>query len=110
MSYEEYDAKLEELKRRRLLELQRAAEEEKLRAERERSIQIALTQILTPEARQRLANLRMVKPDFVRQLELELIKAAQTGRIPTPITDEALKQILLKLVSTEKRETRIWRL
>jgi programmed cell death protein 5 len=110
LSYEEYDAELEELKRRRLLELQKAAEEERVRAEREKSIQIALTQILTPEARQRLANLRMVKPEFVRQLELELIKAAQSGRIPVPITDDVLKKILLKLASTEKREIRIWRL
>jgi len=51
LSYEEYDAEFEELKRRRLLELQKAAEEERLKAEREWSIQIALAQILTPEAR-----------------------------------------------------------
>jgi len=59
--------------------------------------------ILTPEARQRLANLRLVKPELVAQLEEQLIQLANTGRIKMPITDETLKQILLRLSSSRRR-------
>lgn len=107
--YEGYDAELEALKRRKLAELQKALEEERIKREQEKQLQLALTQILTPEARQRLANLKMVKPDFVRQLELELVRAVQSGRIPTPVTDDMLKRILLRLTRSSRRETRIWR-
>lgn len=102
------DEELAELQRRRLLELQRRAAEEQRRAELELQKQALLRRILTPEARQRLTNLRMVRPDLVQQLEMQLIQVAQTGRVPLPITDEQLKQILAHLQST-RREIRIRR-
>ena len=102
------DEELAELQRRRLLELQRRAEEEQRKAELELQKQALLRRILTPEARQRLSNLRMVRPDLVQQLEMQLIQVAQTGRVPLPITDEQLKQILAHLQST-RREIRIRR-
>ena len=39
----------------------------------------------------------MVKPEFTQQLELQLIQLAQQGRINLPITDEQLKELLVKL-------------
>ncbi len=102
------DEELAELQRRRLLELQRRAAEEQRKAELELQKQALLRRILTPEARQRLSNLRMVRPDLVQQLEMQLIQVAQTGRVPLPITDEQLKQILAHLQST-RREIRIRR-
>ncbi|MEM2473763.1 MAG: DNA-binding protein, partial [Candidatus Bathyarchaeia archaeon] len=68
-----------------------------------------LRQILTTEARQRLANIKMVKPEFAEQLELQLIQIAQTGRIPLPINDEQLKMILAKIQS-QRREFKIKRI
>ena len=100
MGYEGYDEELERIKRQRMLELQRRAEEEKLRAEAEK--QEALRIILTPEARQRLANIRMVKPEFAAQLENQLLQLAQSGRISLPLTDEQLKQILENLTSRRR--------
>lgn len=70
--------------------------------------QAILKNILTPEARQRLANLKLVKPEFTAQLELQLIQLAQLGKLPTPLTDEQLKQILIQL-QTRKREIKIRR-
>jgi programmed cell death protein 5 len=41
----------------------------------------------------------MVKPEFTQQLELQLIQLAQQGRINIPITDEQLKELLVRLQS-----------
>lgn len=102
------DEELEKLKAAKMAELQRkmAEEEERLRREAER--QAAMRVILTPEARQRLANLRLVKPELVAQLEEQLIQLANSGRVSLPITDDVLKGILARI--TSKREIKIRRL
>ena len=68
-----------------------------------------LRQILSPEARQRLTNLKMVKPEFIEQLELQLIQLAQMGKISVPMSDGQLKQILIQLQS-RKRELKTRRI
>ena len=109
----EEDKELEELRRRRLLELQRRLLEQERAAEERMRIEVqkqaVLRRILTPAARQRLANLKLVKPEFAELVELQLIQAAQTGRLPIPLTDEQLKRILLHLQSG-RRDIRIRRL
>ncbi|MCX8187184.1 MAG: DNA-binding protein [Nitrososphaeria archaeon] len=105
MSYDEEE--LEKLKAKRMAEIQeKLAEEERLRREMER--QAAMRIILTPEARQRLANLRLIKPELVAQLEEQLIQLANSGRVKMPITDEVLKDILSRL--TTKRDIKIRRI
>lgn len=110
-SEEAYDEELEAIKRRKLEELYRRREIE--RAERERRLreeaikQELLRRILTPEARERLSNLRLVKPELVASLEEQLIALAQSGRIKTPITDEELKEILAKISERTRRDIRI---
>lgn len=107
------DEELEELRQKRLLALQRKLAEEQQKAQVEQQLemqkQTILKSILTPEARQRLANLKLVKPEFTAQLELQLIQLAQLGKLPIPLTDEQLKQILIQL-QTKKREIKIRRL
>jgi programmed cell death protein 5 len=102
------DEELEKIRQKKLLELQqKLAEEEEKRKERiERSNLLRV--ILTPEARQRLANMRLVKPELVDKIEVYLIQLAQAGRIPTPLSDDQLKDILSKLIPS-KREIRIER-
>ena len=106
------DDELEEIRRRRLLELQRKVGEEQRNVQVQQQLELQkqalLRSILTPEARQRLANLKMVRPDFTSQLELQLIQLAQQGKIPIPLTDKQLKQILIQIQS-RKRETKIRR-
>ena len=99
MSEEELDA----LRKRRMLELQQRMVEEQKQAQAQQQLesqkQALLRRILTPEARSRLTNLNMVKPEFTEQLELQLIQLAQQGRINLPITDEQLKELLVRLQS-----------
>lgn len=106
------DRELEEIRRRKLLELQRNAAEEESKVDVQKKLELQkqalLRSILTSEARQRLTNLKMIKPDFISQLELQLIQLAQQGRVAVPLTDEQLKKILVQMQS-RKREIRIRR-
>jgi programmed cell death protein 5 len=106
------DEELEELRRRKLSALQRQMTDEQRSAQTEQQMeqqkQALLRSILTPEARRRLANLKMVRPEFTQQLELQLIQLAQQSKIPVPLGDEQLKKILIQLQS-RKRETKITR-
>lgn len=105
----EEDVELQKLKQQRMLELQRRLAEEEAKARVEAEKQAALRVILTPEARQRLANIKMVRPEFAEKLELQLIQLAQTGRVNLPITDEQLKEILRR-ISQRKRDFTIRRI
>jgi programmed cell death protein 5 len=106
------DEELEELRRKKLSALQRQVSDEQRNAQMQQQLeqqkQALLRSMLSPEARQRLTNLKMVKPEFTEQLELQLIQLAQQGKIPIPLSDEQLKQILMQLQS-RKRETTIRR-
>lgn len=99
-----YDEELEELKLRKLAEMRKKLEEER---ERRARIEAILRQILTPEARERLYNLKLVKPELASMLEEQLVLLAQSKRIPIPITDEFLKKLLSELYEQTRRETRI---
>ncbi|MCS7386898.1 MAG: DNA-binding protein [archaeon GB-1867-005] len=100
------DEELEAIKQRKLLELQKRIMEAKKREEEEAEKQAILRVILTPKARSRLMNLKIVRPEFAQQLELQLIQLARAGRLPVPLTDEQLKAILIQLTSG-RRTTRI---
>jgi len=107
---------LEEIRRRKMLELQQRAQQQAAEAQKEEQLRQQfeiqkrqlLMKILTPEARSRLANLRLTRPEFVEQIELQLIQLAQAGQIRSKITDEQLKE-LLRRVSGKKRDIKIVR-
>ena len=107
------DADVEELRKRRLLELQRQLTEEQKRTNAQQELemqqQALLRRFFSPEARRRLTNLKIVKPEFAKQLELQLIQLAQAGRVSLPITDEQLKNLLVRLQSN-RREFKIRRI
>ena len=107
------DEELEGIRRRKLLALQQKMTNEQKQDQAEQQLEMQkqelLRQILSPEARQRLANLKMIKPEFTEQLELQLIQLAQSGKLSIPMSDAQLKQILVQLQS-RKRETKIRRI
>ena len=71
-------------------------------AESEAMRQRVLLVLLEPSARQRLANVRIVKPELAAAVENYLINAASTGRLNRALTDYELKQILLNLQAPKK--------
>ena len=64
--------------------------------------QRALMVLLEPPARQRLMNIKMVKPELAATVENYLLSAASSGRLNRSLTDEELKQILLSLQQPKK--------
>jgi len=107
------DDELEQIRKRKLSSMQNRVSDEQRQTQAEQQYenqkQALLAKILTPEARQRLNNLKMVKKDFAEQIELQIIEMAQTGKLPIPLTDAQLKSILIQLQS-RKRETTIRRI
>jgi len=107
------DDELDQIRKRKLLSMQNRVSDEQRQAQAEQQMeeqkQALLSKILAPEARQRLNNLKMVKKDFADSIEMQLIEMAQTGKLPIPLSDAQLKQILVQLQS-RKRETKIRRI
>ncbi len=68
-----------------------------------------LRMALSSEARQRLANVKMVRPDLAASIEDYVIQLASAGRLKTVIDDEQVKQMLASL-QDKKREIKIRRL
>ncbi|MBX8639459.1 MAG: DNA-binding protein [Thermoplasmata archaeon] len=109
------DEELEMLRRRRLAELQMQLEnEQQLNDDRSRNAeaqaqkQAILRSILTPEARERLAALRMARPELVADVEQQLMMLASQGRINRKIDDKMMKDLLYRIIP-KKREITIER-
>ena len=114
---------LDEIRQKRMAELQaqqaaaqnqvqqqamEQAQQQEAQAKFEAQKKQILGQIMTPEARQRLANLKLTKPEMVNQIELQLIQSAQAGSLRGKVTDDQLK-VLLRQIAGQKREIKITR-
>ncbi len=106
------DNELEEIKRRKLMELQKQQEIAAMQEEQRRQVEMEkaaiLRQIMTPEARERLARIKMAHPEIAESVENQLIVLAQTGRLDRMIDDGTLKRILERAIP-KKREIKIKR-
>jgi programmed cell death protein 5 len=107
------DPELEDIRRRKLQELRMNLAAEEQRTEQQKTLEpqkeALLRQVLTTEARQRLSRIKLVKPQFAEQIELQLIQVAQSGRVRLPISDTQLKTILRNL-QAPKREIKFRRI
>ncbi len=112
------DPELEALRRKRMAELQQQQsmsqqqyaqqQAEEQRQQYEAQKQAVLRQILTPEARDRLANVKLADPQHADMVENQLIQLAQSGRLQQVINEDMLKE-LLKQIAPKKREIKIER-
>lgn len=111
------DAELEELRRRRMAEIQaqaaqqdpqQAAAQAQQQAQAEAAKENILRAILEPEARERLVRVRMARPDIAQSLEQQLLVLYQQGRIRQRIDDATLRDLLAR-VTPKSRETTIER-
>ncbi len=111
-----HDAELEELRRRKMAQLQQSQEaqlqQQAMMEERAKQMeaerQAIMRQLLTPEARERLAKVKMAYPDVAAAVEEQLLRLMQMGRIQNQIDDATLKAIL-RQISPQRREIKIER-
>ena len=106
------DPELVALRQKRMAELQQQAQNQAAQQEQQKQFeaqkQSVLRQILTPEARDRLANIKLANPQMAESVEMQLIQLAQSGRIAGVIDDAMLRNILAQ-IAPQKREIKIER-
>jgi len=106
------DPELAALRQKRMAELQQQAQNQAAQEEQAKQFeaqkQSVLRQILTPEARDRLANIKLANPQLADGVEMQLLPLAQSGRLQGMIDDNMLKNILAQIVP-QKREITIQR-
>ncbi len=104
------DEELELLLAKRRRELERLLrEKQRSEAKRQEEIQreTILRQILTSEARERLARIKLARPEFGAFIENQLISLALSGRLRGIINDAQLKEILKQYLRQFSRESKI---
>ena len=103
------DPELEAIRQRRMAELQQQAQSQAAQEEQARRMEMqkqnALRQILTTEARQRLANIRLANPQMADSVEMQLIQLAQSGRLQGIIDDTMLRSILGQIAPQHREIT-----
>lgn len=106
------DAQLDEIRRRKMAELQAQAQQEQVHAAQREQVaaerDALMRVLLEPDARERLARVRMARPDIAESLENQLFTLYQQGRVRGKIDDATLRQLLAR-VTPKSRETTIER-
>ena len=103
------DRELEELRQRRLQEMQAQAEQQ-LAQEQERvaieaQVQGALRQLMSAEAKELLAQVRVARPEMAKTVEQQVMALARDGKLTAPIDDATLQKMLTPL--SRRRETKV---
>jgi programmed cell death protein 5 len=103
------DPELEAIRQRRMAELQQQAAAQQNRSQQEEQArqaeaqkQAILRKIMLPEARDRLANVRLVDPQQAANVENQLIRLYQSGRLQTAVTEPMLKELLQSMAPRER--------
>ena len=104
----------DEIKKRMLQQRMHHVQNEQMQSQMqqqqlEETLKTLMQQILEPAARERLSNLKMVKPDMALQLQAYLAQLYQSGQIKGKITEEQVVSILHKLSAAERKEFKITR-
>ncbi|OBA17162.1 uncharacterized protein OGAPODRAFT_6679 [Ogataea polymorpha] len=108
------DSELAAIRAARLAELQRNAQGGGSQAQENKTnqndpSQSILSQILEPEAKERLSRVRMVRPERVTSVESYLLRLFKSGAIRTKISESEIVEILERVSKEERKgnETKI---
>lgn len=109
MSGEPDDDRLEELREKKMEQIKEqqggegnAEAQEEAQQQREAQKKAILRKNLTDEARKRLNTVKMSKPQRGEQIEQQVVRLAQSGRIQGKIDDEKMKELLKELTPDSK--------
>jgi len=104
------EEELENIRKRKLQELQKQAAQQQIAEAQQKEFETKkyhlMRKILSQEGRQRLENIRMVKPEFAEQIELQLIQLFQSGQLrgSIPLPDKAFKKLLEQISSMGRKK------
>ena len=110
------DEELENLRKKKLQDLQQQAElqqeledeQESQKKQLEQQKKRILRSVLTADARERLGRIKVARPEIAESIENQLIMLAQSGQLKNKINDEQLRMLLAKLLP-KKRDIKIRR-
>lgn len=101
---------LENIRRRKFEELKQQAAQQQIAEVQQKQFEekkyLLMRKILSVEGRQRLENIRIVKPQFAEQVEIQLIQLLQNGKLrgAIPLPDKAFKKLLEQLTTLERKK------
>jgi len=104
------DEELNNIRRRKLEELKQQATQQQIAEAQQKDFEAKkyqlMRKILSQEGRQRLENIRIVKPQFAEQIEIQLIQLFQTGKLrgAMPLPDNAFKKLLEQISSLDRKK------
>ena len=106
MSEQPDDERLEELRKKKMQEMQEQGDQseaqEQAQQQADAQKQAMLRKHLTDGARKRLNSVRMSKPDFADQVERQVLALAQSGRVSGKIDEDKMKELLRELKPDSK--------
>ncbi|CAL2252138.1 unnamed protein product [Prunus armeniaca] len=75
--------------------------------EAEEQRQMMLSQILSAEARERIARIALVKPEKAKGVEDVILRAAQMGQIAEKVSEERLISLLEQINNQTTKQTKV---
>ncbi len=102
------DERLEEIRKKKIAEMQQQAIQQNIENQQQKAFEQKkynlMRKVLSQEGRQRLENIRMVKPEFAEQIELQLIQLYKMGKIRGQLSDKAFKNLLEQITNSNKKK------
>ncbi|MFW5927844.1 MAG: DNA-binding protein [Thermoplasmatota archaeon] len=100
------DEELEEIKKRKMEQIKKQQESQEQQHEAEEQMRAQkkalLRKVMTADARERLGNIRVARPELAERIESQIISLAQRGATKGKIDDDTLKELLKKLKGNKK--------
>ena len=107
---ENEDDELDRIKKEKLKQLKQQAAQQEIAKQQQQELEaqkyMLMRQILSQEGRQRLENIKLVRPQFAQLIEAQLIQLFQTGRLrgQIPLTDAQFKKLLEQITKSQKKK------
>eukprot|EP00245_Coleochaete_scutata_P003754 TRINITY_DN15621_c0_g1_i2.p1 TRINITY_DN15621_c0_g1~~TRINITY_DN15621_c0_g1_i2.p1 ORF type:complete len:128 (+),score=37.28 TRINITY_DN15621_c0_g1_i2:42-425(+) len=86
---------------------QQQEQQEEQKRDGEERRQMMLSQLLTPEARQRISNIALVKPEKARSVEDMIIQGARYGKITEKVSEDRLISLLEQINEQSQKATKV---
>ncbi|MDO8627840.1 MAG: DNA-binding protein, partial [Candidatus Diapherotrites archaeon] len=83
--------------------------QEQAHQDQELQIDAILRQVLSPEAKSRLSNIKLVNKELYAQVLQSILYIAKSGRLAEKISDQQLKTLLEKISGAGRKEITIKR-